>query len=173
MSKIDPPWKRPKCHLNGQNWHFVKSEPPGPALFEFQGVPRDPVLRPKSDPLILNGKTQLHFHLFYIFSIYHFHVLWHFYEFIKLQFWSKWCFCSFWLKALCVIQEGEWECVVFSPLIVFRLLFYLKMFCSRCRGEIQGGDIFLYSRSPLYVYRFLCWFYVWLVRVGEIHRVEM
>jgi len=48
--------KTPKCHLNGQNRHFVKSEPPGPAFFEFQGVPRDPVLRPKNDPPILNGK---------------------------------------------------------------------------------------------------------------------
>jgi len=48
--------KTPKCHLNGQNRHFVKSEPPGPAFFEFQGVPRDPVLRPKSTPLFLNGK---------------------------------------------------------------------------------------------------------------------
>jgi len=56
VSKIDPPSKTPKCHLNGQNRQFVKSEPPGPALFEFQGVPRDPVLRPKSDPPILNGK---------------------------------------------------------------------------------------------------------------------
>jgi len=50
VSKNDPPWKRPKCHLNDQNRHFVKSEPPGPAFFEFQGVPRDPVLRPKMDP---------------------------------------------------------------------------------------------------------------------------
>jgi len=48
--------KTPKCHLNGQNRHFVKSEPPGPAFFEFQGVPRDPVLRPKSTPLFLNVK---------------------------------------------------------------------------------------------------------------------
>jgi len=47
VSKIDPPLKRPKCQINGQNRHFVKSEPPGPAFFEFQGVPRDPVLRPK------------------------------------------------------------------------------------------------------------------------------
>jgi len=56
VSKIDPPSKTLKCHLNGQNRHFVNSEPPGWALFEFQGVPRDPVLRPKNDPLILNGK---------------------------------------------------------------------------------------------------------------------
>jgi len=69
--------KRPKCHLNGQNRHFVKSEPPGPALFEFQGVPRDPVLRPKSTPLFLNVKCD------HIFLIYHF---------VKYAFWWFWCF---------------------------------------------------------------------------------
>ena len=67
VSKIDPPWKRPKCQINGQNRHFVKSEPPGPALFEFQGVPRDPVLRPKMTPLFLNGKCD-HVFWFYPFS---------------------------------------------------------------------------------------------------------
>jgi len=45
----------------------VKSEPPGPAFFEFQGVPRDPVLRPKNGPPILNGKTQLDFYIFTFF----------------------------------------------------------------------------------------------------------
>ena len=48
--KLTPPPKWPKCHLNDQNRHFVKSEPPGPAFFRFQGVPRDPVLRPKMTP---------------------------------------------------------------------------------------------------------------------------
>jgi len=56
VSKIDTPPKWPKCHLNGQNRHFVKSEPPGPALFEFQGVPRDPVLRPKNGPPLADGE---------------------------------------------------------------------------------------------------------------------
>jgi len=45
--KSDPPSKWPKCQINDQNRHFAKSEPPGPAFFRFQGVPRDPVLRPK------------------------------------------------------------------------------------------------------------------------------
>jgi len=72
VTKSDPPSKRPKCHLNGQNRHFVKSEPPGPAFFEFQGVPRDPVLRPKNDPPILNGKSQQHFHLFHVLCISYF-----------------------------------------------------------------------------------------------------
>ena len=56
VSKNDPPSKTPKCQINGQNRHFVNSEPPGPALFEFQGVPRDPVLRPKSDPPYADGE---------------------------------------------------------------------------------------------------------------------
>jgi len=72
VSKIDPPSKRPKCHLNGQNRHFVNSEPPGPAFFEFQGVPRDPVLRPKSTPLFLMAKND---HVLCIFMIYSFCIL--------------------------------------------------------------------------------------------------
>jgi len=64
--------KSVKCQINGTFWHFVKSEPPGPAYFEFQGVPRDPVLRPKSGVGILNGKSQIGFHHFHILWIYHF-----------------------------------------------------------------------------------------------------
>ena len=56
VSKIDPPWKRPKCQINGHFWHFAKSEPPGWALFRFQGVPRDPVLRPKIDMGVADGE---------------------------------------------------------------------------------------------------------------------
>jgi len=73
VSKIDPPSKTPKCQINGQKPHFVNSEPPGPAFFEFQGVPRDPILRPKSDPPFLNGK--------------HDHVFW-FSSFVNCTFWS-------------------------------------------------------------------------------------
>ena len=68
--------KRPKCQINGQKPHFVKSEPPGPAFFEFQGVPRDPVLRPKMTPPFLNVKTDA-FLWFVHFMIYHFvHFRW-------------------------------------------------------------------------------------------------
>ena len=63
--------KRPKCQINGQNRHFVKSEPPGPAFFEFQGVPRDPVLRPKMTPSFLNVKSDTFFDICH-FMIYHF-----------------------------------------------------------------------------------------------------
>jgi len=61
VSKIDPPWKRPKCQINGTFWHFAKSEPPGWALFRFQGVPRDPVLRPKSTWGVADGEFLLTF----------------------------------------------------------------------------------------------------------------
>jgi len=75
--------KRPKCHLNDQNRHFAKSEPPGPAFFRFQGVPRDPVLRPKSTPLFLNGK-KWHVLAFSSLSFCSFCVFWCF------SFWSNW-----------------------------------------------------------------------------------
>ena len=76
VSKNDPPWKRPKCHLNDQNRHFVKSEPPGPAFFEFQGVPRDPVLRPKLDPPYFCTFLMFCDCVFHFFHVLHFHVLW-------------------------------------------------------------------------------------------------
>jgi len=65
---MTPSPKWPKCHLNDQNRHFVNSEPPGPAFFEFQGVPRDPVLRPKSTPSFLYVKND-HVFMFCAFSI--------------------------------------------------------------------------------------------------------
>jgi len=67
VSKMHTPPKWPKCQINDQNRHFVKSEPPGPAFFEFQGVPRDPVLRPKMTPSFLNVKCD-HVLCFWSFS---------------------------------------------------------------------------------------------------------
>jgi len=98
VSKIEVPPKTPKCHLNGQNRQFVKSEPPGWALFEFQGVPRDPVLRPKSDPLFLNVKKWRVF-TFWWFSFCAF--CW-FSCFVNCTFWSSCHFLT--LHALCVIR---------------------------------------------------------------------
>jgi len=46
----------------------VKSEPPGPAFFRFQGVPRDPVLRPKLDPPFFS-LFLTHFSPFFCFMI--------------------------------------------------------------------------------------------------------
>jgi len=72
VTKNDPPSKRPKCHLNDQNRQFVFSEPPGWALFRFQGVPRDPVLRPKSDPPYFCTFLMFHDHIFHLFHFYDF-----------------------------------------------------------------------------------------------------
>ena len=92
-----PKWS--KCHLNGQNRQFVFSEPPGPGVFQFQGVPRDRFLRPKSTPSLLNGNSQIDFHLFLILANLLFH---HFCVLCILPF------CWFW-----------WF-VTFSPLYVIR-----------------------------------------------------
>jgi len=75
VSKNEVPQKRPKCHLNGQNRHFAKSEPPGPAFFQSLGVPRDPVLRPKmtwggSDGEFWHSFSIFHFFIFCILSLF-------------------------------------------------------------------------------------------------------
>jgi len=116
--KSDPPSKTPKCHLNGQNRHFVKSEPPGPAFFEFQGVPRDPVLRPKSTPLFLNVKNDRVF----AFSSFAICAFWHFWSFFRFDKLTFSCFCRFLcngLKAL-LLYTGRrmMMCGGFSPLLV-------------------------------------------------------
>jgi len=118
VSKIDPPSKTPKCQINGQKWHFVKSEPPGPALFEFQGVPRDPILRPKSTPPILNGKKWSRFH----FSPFWFYSFWWFLIFCK-----------------CVKLINCWEVTFLTPHYVIRPYgnYTHHQFCSRCRGVTQ------------------------------------
>jgi len=86
--KIDPLSKWPKCQINGQNRHFVKSEPPGWALFEFQGVPRDPVLRPKSTWGVADGEF---LHFFVICTFYNL---------------SFWCFLSFkWSDKFHIFEE--------------------------------------------------------------------
>jgi len=116
--KMHPPSKTPKCHLNGQNRHFVKSEPPGPALFEFQGVPRDPVLRPKSDPPFLNGKKWSHFVHFVILWIYHFTILWHFWYLINCEFVVFTQYAPFVIRPYYALHRVEYELLLpFSPLI--------------------------------------------------------
>jgi len=89
-------WKRPKCQINGTFWHFAFSEPPGPGVFQFQGVPRDRFLRPKSGMRILNGKSFSCFLYFHILANWHFHL---FHYFMICTFWWNWCFCAF-----CVIM---------------------------------------------------------------------
>jgi len=142
--KSDPPSKWPKCQINGQKWQFVKSEPPGPALFEFQGVPRDPVLRPKMTPSLLNGKSQHEFHLFHILHISRFTILWHF---MNCAFWLN---CHFMIvQCLIVIRpysnKGEWElCVVVLPSFVYSMVYIRFSFVS-CRGDYTGESFYIYT----------------------------
>ena len=90
VSKNEGGQKRPKCHLNGQNRHFAKSEPPGPGVFQSLGVPRDPVLRPKIAWGGSDGESWSHFSVFHffifiilsLFDILHFHDFVTFYVFI-------------------------------------------------------------------------------------------
>jgi len=124
MSKT-PKW--PKCQINGTFWHFAKSEPPGWALFRFQGVPRDPILRPKSTCRILNGKKVIsiisHFTILVILMFLH---LWYFGVFcvlLKVTFLWWWCFMTaIVIRPYCNVgvlfftQGGVWWCVVVSPL---------------------------------------------------------
>jgi len=111
VSKIDPSSKRPKCQINGQNRHFAKSEPPGPAFFQSLGVPRDPILRPKStwggsDGEFWHTFSDFHFLTFMILSLFQFFsfvTFSHFDDFhILVIFWFWWfliifcCWHQFW-----------------------------------------------------------------------------
>jgi len=144
VSKIDPPLKRAKCHLNDQNRQFVKSEPPGPALFEFQGVPRDPILRPKSDPLILNVKKWHHFMIlaFCVFMIFMFY---HFLCFVEVTFFDHFdvlcCYCNKALWQLLFIGGSMMMMWWFSPHDV--QVGYLHRGLSSCRGDHTGEEIFI------------------------------
>jgi len=85
--------KTPKCQINGTFWQFVFSEPPGWALFQFQGVPRDRFLRPKTWYHILNGKWVSCFIHFPLLRNWHFHHFCHFHVLIKVTFLIKLMFC--------------------------------------------------------------------------------
>jgi len=94
VSKNEVPQKRAKCHLNGQNRHFAKSEPPGPAFFQSLGVPRDPILRPK---MTWGGQTENFDHIFWVFTFSFSHFC-HFLYFSVLSlfhFFSISWFCTF------------------------------------------------------------------------------
>jgi len=105
VSKNDPPSKRPKCHLNGQNRHFAKSEPPGPAFFQSLGVPRDPILRPK---MTWGGSDGEFWHTFSVFdfSILSFLSLFHFLHFVTFSLF-----------------------LIFSILMIFTFWWFLVNFC--------------------------------------------
>ena len=153
--KNAPPSKTPKCHLNGQNRHFVKSEPPGPAFFEFQGVPRDPVLRPKSTPLFLNVKND---HIFMIctFCISPFCVFLCFHSCDKSDILVEVPFSDI---ALCTtlrpyyVIKGERElCVVVLPSFWIEVFCFEFLFVVQDVGEIhrRGVSKILLSFSPLW-----------------------
>jgi len=91
--KMTPPPKWPKCQINDQKWHFVKSEPPGPAFFRFQGVPRDPVLRPDLDPPYFSCFLT-HFMHFSDFDFVRFTVFWVLVKLINCTFLWKWHFLT-------------------------------------------------------------------------------
>jgi len=104
VSKNEVPPKWSKCHEIGQNRHFAKSEPPGPAFFQSLGVPRDPILRPK---MTWGGSDGEFWHHFLHFRVLHFitfcvfafcHFLWFscFYDFCDFDdFLILMIFCHF------------------------------------------------------------------------------
>jgi len=98
VSKNEVPQKGPECQINGQNRHFAKSEPPGWALFQSLGVPRDPILRPKitwggSDGEFWHTFSDFHFLTFMILSLFHF---FSFDDFITFSVFSILMIFNFW-----------------------------------------------------------------------------
>ena len=135
--------KTPKCQINGTFWHFAFSEPPGPGVFQFQGVPRDRFLRPKSTCWILNGKSFSCFVHFHILANWHFHlfcdlpILW------KVTFWWNW---HFWGVIVIRPYGNIGESVIMcggSPLIIATFWISVVVFCVQDVGEItqMRGDI--------------------------------
>jgi len=151
--KMHPPSKTPKCHLNGQKPHFVKSEPPGWALFEFQGVPRDPVLRPKMTPSFLNVKVD---HIFDIscfsictfWSFLCFHVLVKLIILYEVPFFDT-MLCTV-IRPYCNCNRGRTDlCVVVLPsfgVFCFCYCSYRNFKSGRFTGEENYN---FNSRSPL------------------------
>jgi len=130
MSKIEKTPKTPKCQINGTFWHFAFSEPPGPALFEFQGVPRDPILRPKSGYAILNGKSDI--------CVLCISAFWSFCDLHILWFWCE---------------------VAFSSFMHFHVLL-LVLNCNKALLWTKSGPFLLYRGEMMYVWWFSShWFY--------------
>ena len=85
----------------------------------------------------LNGKTQLHFHLFIILRIYDFHVFGHFSCFVKVTFLIKFTFCHYIvIRPYAHRRENESNVWWFSPL--FDCVSFIVLFESvSCRGDSQ------------------------------------
>ena len=149
MWKSDPPWKRPKCQINDQNRHFAFSEPPGPGVFRFQGVPRDPVLRPKSDPPYADGEFLHHFMHFHFLCISHFIILWHFHHFINCAFCVNHRFCHYIVIRPygALFHKGEYDDMCGgSPLI-------------SCRGDLQERSMLFDTLVLPSLNRFFCFIF--------------
>ena len=191
VSKMHTPPKTPKCQINGQNRHFVKSEPPGPAFFRFQGVPRDPVLRPKSTPSFLNVKSDA----FFIMCTFCELLFCEFWCFINCANWHFWCEVTFFtIRRLRVIRPYS-DYIVGGRMLVWWFSPHLLMMCFSlvdvyfltcrgeytgrsfntlvlplwtgvtCRGDSQGSQRIILSFSPLWT-GFLFFVYFWLVKLS-------
>jgi len=125
----------------------VKSEPPGPAFFRFQGVPRDPVLRPKSDPpyfwWFLTLFHVLRFHILCILVFFHFHHFDNFDVLLKCHI--------FWHVIIAITIRPYYNAGVFrfytggrmmiSVVVLPSLFFLFSLFdflSISCRGEYTG-----------------------------------
>jgi len=140
VTKIDPPWKRPKCHLNDQNRHFAFSEPPGPALFEFQGVPRDPVLRPKLDPPYFSPFLTFFNVRNWLFHFYHFVDFHVFAIFMKCPFSCFVHFCGIiGLSLITHKKEDDDMCGGFSPQVNNVICLFCFVFYKS--GRFTGEEI--------------------------------
>jgi len=180
--KMVPPLKTPKCQINGTFSHFVFSEPPGWALFRFQGVPRDPVLRPKIDPpyfwWFLTLFHVLRFHILMILMIL---CLWHFGEsgiFQWLTFFDMFKlhnvirpYSKMDVMSWRIHRRGDWCSVVVSPLMFFWVCCFWVLLILLSGRIHRRGDIY-YSRSPLCVFCFVYMSTFYNSDDGEIHRKE-
>jgi len=159
MSKKSKTPKTPKCQINGTFWHFAKSEPPGWALFRFQGVPRDPILRPKTGYRILNVKIDIYD--LHILSFLCFHELCIFTILCFSPICAFSCFAIFTPFAITIRPYGKFRCrgdsqerrmgvmCGGSPLWFYRSVCVLCWTRFSCRGDSQEREIICNSRSPL------------------------
>ena len=150
------------------------SEPPGPGVFQFQGVPRDPILRPKTRVSILNGKSHFSFSPFYHFSELAFSPFSCFAHFDEVDILvGLIIFCIIGLRPIGYYREENDVMCGGSPLIHFGLHVWLPD-SNYMSGRIHRSEHEIYnSRSPLSEPDFYLMGFVLIIRVGEIHRVVL
>jgi len=147
VSKNEVPPKRPKCQINGQNRHFAKSEPPGPAFFQSLGVPRDPILRPK---MTWGGSDGEFWHTF---SDFHFCIL---SLFLFLSFSDFIIFSLFLVFSILMIFCFSWFLVNFCCCDDFWVIFVSKLsapmmthFISR-KGALPLSPLLVVKKWPYF-----------------------